>query len=150
MGCVAPGGKMMMMMMMTIMMLGWCLSHQGWWWWSSERKAGKKDNRNIHRVCWQILKQRNHLENLSLDGNIKINLENRRSGSMTWIHLAQSTEQWRVLDCFEYGNEHSVYIRCREHLQWLRSYKPLNKGNSSTKIAKFSYHRVIALKLTNN
>jgi hypothetical protein len=32
------------------------------------------DNSNIHEGCWQILKETDHLEDLGLDGNIKINL----------------------------------------------------------------------------
>jgi len=69
---------------------------------------------------------------------------------MTWIHLAQPTDHWQVVDCFEHGYEHSGYISCSQYLDLLCSCKPLNKGICSMELAKFSYHRVIALKLANN
>jgi len=57
---------------------------------------------------------------------------------MTLIHLAQPIDQWRVVGCFEHGNEYSVDIRCREYLVWFCTYKLLNKGICSMKLAKFS------------
>jgi hypothetical protein len=69
---------------------------------------------------------------------------------MNWFHLSQATDLWRVVGCFEHGYEHSGYIRCTEYLDFLRDYKRMKMGICLAKLAKFSDHRVIALKLAND
>jgi hypothetical protein len=69
---------------------------------------------------------------------------------MTWIYLARPIKQRRVVGSFEHVNEHYSDVISREYLYLLYSYEHLKKEICLTKIAKFSYHRVIALKVANN
>jgi len=48
--------------------------------------------------CSGHLMERNHLEDLGVDGaNIKINLQEVRWGGMDWTDLAQDRYRWRAL-----------------------------------------------------
>jgi hypothetical protein len=69
---------------------------------------------------------------------------------MTWIHLAEPTQQRRVVRSLEHINEHYSDVRSTEYLDFLHSYERLKKEICLTKLAKFSYHSVIALELAYN
>jgi hypothetical protein len=46
---------------------------------------------------WGDLKKEDHVEDLGVDGNMKIGLQEVGWGGMDWIELAQYTDRWRAL-----------------------------------------------------
>ena len=53
------------------------------------------DRRGARRVCWRKLRERDNLENLGLEGKMRVQEEG--FGGMDWINLAQDRDRWRAL-----------------------------------------------------
>jgi len=55
--------------------------------------------REVYTGFWRgNLKERDHLENLGVDGNIILMWIFRKwNGGMDWIHLAQDRERWQAV-----------------------------------------------------
>jgi hypothetical protein len=52
----------------------------------------------MHTIFWlENPKRRDHLEDLRIDGNIRIDLGKKVWEVVDWMHLAQNREQWQTL-----------------------------------------------------
>jgi hypothetical protein len=60
--------------------------------------VARRGRKGVYRVWWGNLRERDHLEDLGVDGKVILrwifrNLE----GGMDWIDLAQDRDRWRAL-----------------------------------------------------
>jgi hypothetical protein len=58
------------------------------------------ERRDVYRVWWGVLRERDHLGDTGVDGSIirvKIDLQEVGWEDMDWIDLAQDTDRWRAL-----------------------------------------------------
>jgi len=56
--------------------------------------------------------------------NIEIDIPEILSEVLTVINMA---EEWHGVGCFEHGDEFSGSMKCRDILDWLRTYQVLKK-----------------------
>jgi hypothetical protein len=70
-------------------------------------------------VLWENMSERNHLEDLGVDGRVILKWVLKKQGGawtrLIWVRIGQ------VMGCCKCGNEPSSSIKCGEFIDWLRN-----------------------------